>query len=137
MLSKIRGSVFLFSVLIFPLVCFSQIAETPVPIKDVFEMIAQLVNNWRSLSTLGLISSVIVLVMQILKTEIMGGLLLKASPFLKRLLITVFGQVAGVIVAVSGGLTWVEAIVTGLITSGGAVAIYEAIKPFFSKKLKD
>jgi len=128
-----KAGIIFFLVLI-PVVAFSQELEQPVPLQTVFEAIATLVKNWKGMSGIGIAAAILTLLVQILKTELLGGLLAKASPFLKRLLITVLGQFAGIVIAVNGGLGWIEAVVAGLLTSGGAVAIYEAIKPFFSKK---
>jgi len=111
--------------------------ETPVPFGTVLESIGELIKNWKGLGGIGLASAILATIIQFLKTDLMGGFLDKAGRFgpnIRRLIILVLGQVSGVILSLSSGkFSWVDAIVSGLITQGGAVAIYEYLKPFFKK----
>lgn len=113
--------------------------ETPVPFGTLLESVGELIKNWKGLSGIGLASSLLALVIQALKTELLGGLLNKAGPLgpnIRRLIIFVLGQISGIVLSFAGGkFSLVEAIITGLITQGGAVALYEHLKPFFKRGL--
>lgn len=125
----------LFFVLI-PFYIFAQ-ESAPVPVEDIFKSISDLVKNYKGMKGIAIASSVLMVLIQVCKTEIMGRLISKANPFLNRVIITVCGQICGILMASNSGMSWLEAVITGLLTSGGAVAIYEAIKPLLKKKLDD
>lgn len=100
----------------------------------IVDSILALIKNWKGLGTLGALSSILVLLVQLLKTELLGGWFEGKAPLVKRALIVIFGVINGVILSVwTGGLSWMEAIMGGLLVSGGAMAIYEVIKPFIKK----
>lgn len=108
--------------------------EVVVPMKSVFESISDLVKNFKGLTSIGVFSAILVIIIQFLKTDVAGNFLKKLTPTMKRIIITVLGQVSGILIAVVGGMGWVDAIIAGLLTSGGAIAIFEVFKPLFEKK---
>jgi type IV secretory pathway VirB2 component (pilin) len=92
-----------------------------VPDGDPLAMLLALIQNWGAWGPLAIGSAVIAIAVQALKKF--------AGDFsYKRLVITVLGVVYGVVVALAQGSGVVSALVMALITSGGAVAIYEAFK---------
>lgn len=111
----------------------SGLPET-VPMESVFDSIAELVKNYKGLKGIGLAAAIISIVFQLLKTALFGGLMDKAGPFLRRAVLTGMGLITAIVMAVAGGMSWIEALIAGLLSSGGAVALYEALKPFFKKK---
>lgn len=123
-----------FVLLILPVVAFAQAVDESVPPSDVVNAIVDLVKNWKAWSALAVAAASITIIVQALKTDILGNLIDKMNPFMKRLLITALGQVAGIILMVANGKGWIDAVVAGLFTSGGAVAIYESLKPLIDKK---
>lgn len=101
---------------------------------DIITALLNLIKNWKALGTLGAISGVIVIITMLMNSHLTDKWFSKQGPYVKRLLITVLGQVVSVITLVKGGMNWQAAMISGLIASGGAVAIYEALKPLLAKK---
>lgn len=115
-----------------PMILYAQVEEAAtVPISDVFNDIAELVKNFKGLSGIGVSSALLAILLQFLKTDLAGGLLKNVNSNVIRIIVTVLGQVSGIIIGVAGGLGWLDSVIAGLLTSGGAVAIFEAVKPFF------
>lgn len=92
------------------------------------------VKNWKSLGGLGISSLILLLLISLLSSPLSKGWFGKKSKKIKRLVIAVLGQAVGITAGIYGGAVWYVAIVTGLITSMGAVTIFEAAKPLFAKK---
>ena len=106
---------------------FAAFAEGIVPPDgDPLATLLQMLMNWQALSPLAIGASVIVIVMQVMKKYV-------GDFNFKRLLVTLLGVVWGVVTARMNGLGLLEALVAALITSGGAVALYEAVKPLLPK----
>ena len=103
-------------------------------LEDPINKIAELITNWKAMGTLAIVSAIIIIIIQILKTKLVGGWFGKRSPLMKRAILVILGQISGIVLMVLGGIDWIPAIMTGLVTSGGAMSIYEVIKPFFAKK---
>ena len=57
----------------------------------------------------------------------------KKSPIVKRIILTILGQGIGIVTVVYDGGVWYMAIVNGLLIQGGAIALYEQIKPLMGK----
>lgn len=102
--------------------CLPVLAGIEVPDVDPITAIMEIIANFGIMSPLALASAGIVAVVQVLK---------KFLPEFKykRFLVVVLGVAYGVVQSSLSGLGLVEALVLALITSGGAVAIYEALKP--------
>ena len=112
------------------------VATEPTPAQEVdsiFKDITSLVQNWKSLGLLGAISALILLLTKIMKTKLMGEFFTKRHPLVQRAIVVTLGVISGVVVAMTTGVGWVPAIVTGLVGSGGAISIYEVFKPLFKK----
>jgi hypothetical protein len=105
-------------------------AVAPAANQDVAAILLQLVTNWKSSSPLVLAMLGVNLIVGVLKSDSFGNFFKGLNPLLKGLIITILGQVAGMLNMVSSGKSVSEAIVFGLFTSGGAVAIYEAYNLF-------
>lgn len=129
----IKLIVILFSML-FCMVSFGQV----VPLEDattaeLIEQLIHIITNWKAGGTLLGISMIIILLTNVLKSQATGFLFEKLGSKTKRIVIVVMGVLTSVITLKLAGTDWISAIVTGLITSGGAVAIYEAFKPVAKK----
>ena len=96
--------------------------------------IVDLVTNWKAMGTLGIISAIIAIIIQLLKTKLVGNFFEKKSPLIKRAVLAILGVISGIVLMVLGGMAWMPALMTGLVTSGGGMVIYEVLKPFFKKK---
>ena len=111
--------------------------ETPLPVGTLIEAITELIKNWKGLQGIGTASAIVSLLTLSLKTEPLFSILNRmgaSGPWIRRLAVLVFSQISGALIAIgAGGSVW-ESILTGLIVQGGAVAIYEHLKPFFKKK---
>ena len=125
-------SIFSLVFLMFSFAAFGQ--EASVPLDQAFKELIALVSNYKAMSPIALSISIVLLLVSVLKTDLVGGFFKNQSSLVKRLIITVLGQVAGVLTMVSTGIVWHQAVIVGLISSGGAVAIYEAYKVAFPKK---
>lgn len=107
--------------------------EAPTPADgDPIATISDLIKNWKKMSPVAIGAAIILILVQLLKHNIFGQFFHNIE--FKRSLITVLGVLYGVVYLVSVGTDWITALVVGLLSSGGAVAIYEAIKPFLKKK---
>lgn len=103
-----------------------------VPEVDPAKAIVELVTNWKTMSPVAIGSMIILILVQILKSSLFGQFFKHLE--WKRLLITILGVIYGILYLVSTGTSWLSAAVIGLISAGGAVAIYEAVKPLLEKK---
>jgi hypothetical protein len=108
--------------------------EASVPLDQAFKELITLVSNYKAMSPIALSIGIVMLLTTVLKTDLVGGFFKNQSALVKRLIITVLGQVAGVLTMISTGIPYTQAIIVGLISSGGAVAVYEAYKVAFPKK---
>ena len=115
-------------VLTFSLLAFGQV----IPEGDAAKSLLDLLMNYKTLSPLAIGSAIIVISVQILKSNLFDQFF-KGFKY-KRALITVLGQIYSVVFMVINGQSLMNAVISGLFISGGAVAIYEAIKPFIEKK---
>lgn len=104
------------------------------PVIGIVDSFIDLFKNGKALGVMGCISLAITIIIKILKLDFIGNLFGKLNPYIQRLLIVILGQASGILVSIISGISWWQAIITGLISSAGAVAIYEAAKPFFKKK---
>lgn len=118
--------------LMFSFAAFGQ--EASVPLDQAFKELIGLVSNYKAMSPIALSIAIVMLLTTILKTDLVGGFFKNQSALIKRLIITVLGQIAGVLTMISTGIVWHQAVIVGLISSGGAVAVYEAYKAAFPKK---
>lgn len=102
-------------------------ASIVVPDGDALQLLLQLLTQWSSLSPLAIGSILIVIAMQVLK--------MFAGDFkFKRLAVVLLGCIYAVIQSRIQGLDIGNAVVLMLISSGGAVALFEAIKPLIEDK---
>ena len=85
-------------------------------------------------SVLSVSIAVLMLLLQLIKSKLVKGWFGSRSRLVRRSSVIVLGQVLAIFSMVSMGQSWLTSIIAGLITSGGAVAIYElAIKPWMKK----
>lgn len=75
----------------------------------------------------GATAPIIVAAVQLLKTDLVGGLLSKLNANALRLVMAV-ATVAGNVAASAGSKGWLAAAVEGLFMSGGAMLIYDTIR---------
>ena len=88
-----------------------------------------LFSTYKEMGKLALAIALIQLLMTALKTNFFGGWLSKRSPGMKRFMLVLFGQLAGILMMIEAGAEPLSAILAGLLASGGASAIYDAYKP--------
>lgn len=112
------------------------VAAAVTPEQDIGAILLQLATNYKSLSPLALGVLGVNLVLGILKSDAFGNVFKKLDPLLKMLIITILGQVVGILTQITAGKSVAQAIVFGLVTSGGAVAIYEAYNLFKKQAAK-
>lgn len=104
-----------------PVLAFAQITDVAVveadPVTALFEIIAQ----WKTMGVLARSLSIVVFGTYLVQKFVTHG-------EWKRLIVTLLGVVNGIMIAVMQGTEWWQAIIIGLVSSGGGVAIYEAFK---------
>jgi len=122
----------LFLFLIMMVTSFALLAQVAVPDAEVSKELLNLFMNFKTLGPVGIGMSVVVVLTQLSKTEIFGKIFKKME--YKRLFVTVIGQIYGMLFMVQSGSSWLNAAFIGLLSSGGAVAIWEAVKPLVEKK---
>jgi hypothetical protein len=118
-------------VLLASVVATNAYAQVP-PEGDAVQSFLALIANWKVLGPVGIGSGIIVVLLQVLKSPTMGSWFKNVE--YKRIVITVFGQIYGVLFLIQSGQSVINSIVVGLFASGGAVAIWEAVKPLVEKK---
>lgn len=93
-----------------------------IPDGDPLKTLLDLFQNWKALSPVAIGAAIVCALAQGVKSILGDGFKYK------RLLVTVLGVLWGVLMTMSSGLTLLQAFVMVITVSGGAVAIYEAIK---------
>lgn len=101
---------------------------------QVLDATVTLVKTGKSMGSLALAVAVINLLILMMKTSYAGELFTKANPAIKRVILLALGQVAGILMAMAAGTGAMSAVIGGLVSSGGAVAIFEAVKPLLPAK---
>jgi len=108
------------SLLAFTGLAYGQSME--LPDVNVLEQLGVLVLSWKGMTGIAKGSIIILILVQIVKH-------LKADFKAKRLLITVLSIAYGAVQMIMNGASVSAALVGMLVAGGGAIAIYEAIKP--------
>lgn len=123
--------------LVFFAICFSYTAfaqaEGETDVAGLIAAITALVTNWKALGTLGILSTILSILVGALKTNLLGSWFMRWNPFAQRFFVVFLGQVVSIIALVTQGSSWLDASVSGLLVSGGAMAIYTAAKPLWKK----
>lgn len=81
----------------------------------------------------GSVAPIIVAAVQLLKTDLFGGLLLKINQKYIPIVMTALTVIGNVALGVAQGKKWLPSAIEGLFISGGAMAIYETVKTIKSK----
>lgn len=111
-------------------------AQTIPENPDVAKILVELFTNWSGLGSLGAAMSIIVLVVQVLKWTVLDKWFEKTHPavkIIKQAIVYLLGMVYSVLFAVEGGTQALQATI-GLLTGGGAIALYNILKPLWEKK---
>ncbi len=87
-----------------------------------------LANLFAAIKDHGSVAVLVMAVVQVLKTNEVIGILGKVSSKFLPLIIAVLTTVGYVVAAVIAGKSWFQGAIEGLVTSGGAMLIYEAIR---------
>ena len=129
----------LFAVLAFvPMVLYAQdTADVPITFSELLDSFIDVIGNWKGMTGLAIASSIVMLLVQSLKTDIIQAWLGKVWPDSKtgrRFIIFLLSQISAIIIGMTSGHSLIDSIVTGLFVQGGAVAMYEHLKPLFKKK---
>lgn len=105
-------------------------------LQQLVEQFVYIITNFKLGGTLAAISMVIIFLVNLLKSSATGDIFDSLGRKTKRLIITVLGVAVTIIGLMLGGVPFFSALVTGLFTTGGAVAIWEVLKPMISKDKK-
>lgn len=115
------AALFFSAAMIFSLV--ARAADFPVPEADIASILLGLAMNYKTMGVIGVISALILVSVQAIKAFV-------PEDFKYKRLITlgvsiVYSVLSGLVVP---GSNWVSVVITVFLTSGGAVALYEALK---------
>jgi hypothetical protein len=102
-------------------------------IKPMADAVTGLIQNWKAYGPLGIASAILVLLILFLNSSLCGNWFGAQTALIKRALILLFGQAIAVLGAIAAGTVWYVAVVSGLFVSGGAIALFEVLKPLFQK----
>jgi len=80
---------------------------------------------------LGALAPILLAVVQLLKTDFLGGFIKKINTKYQPLIVIVIGITGNVALAASGGKSWGSAIIEGLVLALTTMGLYDAIKPIF------
>lgn len=117
---------------IVPMVLYAQLVdEAPSQPSDVLTSIVNIVQNWKGMTAIGVISAFVVLLVQVAKVTFLESLWEKWGTTKKHAFIVCLGVISQILVQVVKGSNWTDALIGGLVTGGGAIAIYEGIAGVF------
>lgn len=94
---------------------------------EILPMIVDFVKNVKGTSPLIIAMVSINIVIALLSSDFLGNWFLNRAPLVKRLIIVVLGQAASIILMISSGIVWYNALLNGLLISGGAILIFECV----------
>lgn len=97
-----------------------------VPEGNPVESLLALIKDYKAMSPFAIGMASIAVIVQLLKAEFFGAFFDKFK--YKRLLIAALGQAYGILFLLASGSSVVDAFIVGFVSSGGAVALYEAYK---------
>ena len=117
----------------FPLAMAAETGDV-VSYEQIVKTITEFVKNYGSFDGTMRAAIIISILIQVLKSQHLGGWFEKRSPLVKRLVVSSLGVVYGIVYSIAGGQGWLEAIVDGLIGSQGAMLIWTNVKPLLPKK---
>lgn len=117
-MKKIWSVIFIVS--IFPLFAFA--ADVPVAFGDA---IINLLGAYKAHAG---IAAIIVAVVQLLKSDLVGGLLLKLNQKWIPFILLALTGIGGAAQSVVAGKSWWQGLIDGFITTGIAASIYEGVK---------
>lgn len=117
---------YLIALVMVPMVAFG--ADEAQPLGDFLMSLFNLLKDWKTLGTMGVVSAVLLLIVQATKTQFLGGFFDKLGAVGKRLLVLGISAVmVGLPVLMQGG-TVVAALAAILGSSAGAVFLNELLK---------
>lgn len=124
LLSSIAGMIALFATsFLFTMVAFAQDAGFPIPEADITALLLKLATDYKSLGLMGILSVATLLTVQAVKAWVDDKWKYKRLTVLAVSI--VYSVIAGVVVPGSNVAT---VVISVFISSGGAVALYEALK---------
>ena len=116
---------------LFTLAAFGQVVPETI---NAGQLLLELVTDYKTMGPLGMGMTAVLLTVWLLKTKFLGSIFKALSSPVKRVVVVVLGQVYGLLYMVQSGMGWGEAAISGIFMAGGAMAIYEAIKPLLPSK---
>ena len=116
---------FFVTAFLFPVFAFAGVPIV-VPDGDALQALLSLIANWKGAQPLAIGAMVIVAIVQGLKQFL-------PDFKYKRITVTCLGILYGIFLGLQQGMGIAEVVVASLFVSGGAVAIYEALKPAMKK----
>ncbi len=104
---------------------------------DIVKSILDLVKNWKGNTAIAIISAISMVIIQCLKYAIKNFLQDPSKETLanwSRFFVVLLGVIVMILSSVAGGMSWIDSSIFALITSSGAIAIYQVFKPLMKKK---
>lgn len=110
---------------------FAQAAPTinmdPTTASDIINSLVALIKNWKGMGALAMVSGIVALLVQIAKATFLSSVWDKWGPLKQHAVVVTLAWASQILISISSGINWLDSLVAGLATGGGAIAIYEAI----------
>ncbi len=106
------------------------VAHAEQPAADI---VIQLATHWNDLGPYGIASAILMLIIFFFSSSYCKNWFGVKSPWIRRLIVVVCGQAIGLLSLLKAGMPFPGAVVNGLIVSGGAMVIWQCIKPLIEK----
>lgn len=103
------------------------ISEAPSTASDIIATLVELVKNWKGLGVMGIISGFVVLLVEFAKATFLSSLWAKWGTLTQHAVVVTLAWISQILIGVTHGMPWLDSIIAGLVTGGGAIAIYEAV----------
>lgn len=106
-----------------PVITTPAVADFPIPEGDIAAILLKLASDWKTLGTMGALVLILLLSVQAVKKFLPDTH--KYKRLITLALSILYSILAGLVIP---GSNWATVVVTVFISSGGAVALYEALK---------
>ncbi len=103
------------------------ISEAPTTASDIIASLVDLVKNWKGMGVMGIISGIVVLLVEIAKATFLSSLWAKWGTLTQHAVVVSLAWISQILIGVTHGMPWLDSVIAGLVTGGGAIAIYEAV----------
>lgn len=109
------------------------LADEVIPLDKVLESIFDLAKNAKGMGWIALCAAIILIILQLLKTNLVKQWFNKLGDIYKRLVLFGLTFLLAMFNALAAGMKFFAALGSAVASVGGAMAVYEVFKPFMNK----